>query len=102
MKKLTKDLPISSISIVPFPSHFNLVNLLKAACSFSSLPIVLDLWKYILETGVNPCWDKACFNELATLLCNICYPVYQQIAPFPITALSVSKIASIFGGLCKM
>ena len=97
MKKLTKELPISSTTIVPFPAHFNLVSLLTAACSVSSLQTVLDLWRYILDTGVNPCWDKKCFAALARLLCHICYPVYARVASIPVTNPAMSKIASVFG-----
>ena len=101
MKKLTKEIPISAANIVPFPAHFNLVSLLTAACSLASLQTVLDLWRYILDTGVNPCWEASCLTALSRVLCKICYPVYSRVASLPVADPALSKIASNSGKECE-
>ena len=93
MKKMSSALPASPSKVVPFPDPFNLIHLLTAAATHGSLALVADLWNYILQTGVNPCWCRECFKAITRLLSVMCYPVYSQLSPYPCAGAPLSRIA---------
>lgn len=52
----------------------------------------MTLWKYIRDTGIDPCWFRDCNKALCRFLCHIATPVYMVVNPFPNMTTQYSQL----------
>lgn len=92
IRKLDKDIPKSPTDLLPLPESINWITTLIISCSFLKLDQVMTLWKYIRDTGIDPCWFRDCNKALCRFLCHIATPVYMVVNPFPNMTTQYSQL----------
>ena len=89
IRKLTSDIAASPNAVVPLCDSLNLVHALIVSCSILPLSMVLHLWEYIRETGVDPCWWHEFSKAICRFLLDISCRIY--VSSSPIAALTTKS-----------
>lgn len=98
---MSPKLPRSATSIFKIPDSLNWPTVLVAACSYSPLSIVVDLWSYVKSLGFDPCWCPECSRALSKLLTDISAQVYSTIASHTAITRSRSHLLTKRRDLCS-
>ena len=94
IRKLTSDIAASPNAVVPLCESLNLVNALIVSCSTLPLSMVLHLWEYVRETGVDPCWWHEFSKAICRFLLDISYHIYMSSSPIAALITKSSRLLS--------